>query len=115
VLVDFWATWCPPCKKMIPGLIELQQEYGEQGFEVVGISLDEGGAPAVKAFNEKYGVNYTSLLSNAEVLNAFGGIQSIPTSFLIDQEGRIVSKHVGFVPKERLASQIKELLASQST
>jgi len=114
ILVDFWATWCPPCKKMIPGLIELQEEYGRQGFKVVGISLDDDGASAVKPFNEKYGVNYTSLLANAEVLEAFGEIQSIPTSFLIDRDGRIVSQHVGFVSKERLASEIKKLLASEN-
>lgn len=114
ILVDFWATWCPPCKKMIPGLIELQKEYSEQGFEVVAISLDEGGAPAIKAFNKKYGVNYTSLLANADVLKAFGGIQNIPTSFLIDQNGQIVSKHVGFVGQERLASEIRKLLVPES-
>jgi len=115
VLIDFWATWCPPCRKMIPGLIELQKEYGGQGFQVVGISLDEGGASVVQAFNKNLGVNYTSLLADGAVVEAFGGIRSIPTSFLIDQDGRIVARHVGYVPAKRLESEITRLLAPEST
>ena len=95
VLIDFWATWCPPCRKMIPNLIKLDDAYKEKGLEVVGISLDEEGAPVVKSFNQKNGVNYQSLIADQKVIDAFGGITSIPTSFLIDRKGNIVSTHQG--------------------
>lgn len=110
VLIDFWATWCPPCRMMIPGMVELQEKYKEKGFAIVGISLDQGGAEVVKAFNQEFKVNYTSLMGNEEVVRAFGGVRGIPTSFLIDREGRIVNKHVGFVSKENLEAEIKPLL-----
>lgn len=110
VLVDFWATWCPPCRKMIPGLVELQEKFRDRGLVVVGISLDEGGAETVREFNRKFGVNYLSLLGDAEVVSAFGGVRGIPTSFLIDREGRIVSRHVGYIPRDDLQAEIEPLL-----
>ena len=110
VLIDFWATWCPPCRKMIPNLIKLDETYQEQGLAVVGISLDEDGAKSVKPFNEKNGVKYMSLIGSDEVIKAFGGITSIPTSFLIDRKGNIVSTHQGYVPLEQMMSEVKPLL-----
>ena len=111
VLIDFWATWCPPCREMIPGLIEIQEEYGADKLAIVGISLDSNGAVAVKPFASKRGINYTLLIGNEAITREFGGIQAIPTSFLIDQRGKIVSKHVGFVSKKQLRSEIDALLA----
>lgn len=109
VMIDFWATWCPPCRLMIPGMVELQEKYRDQGFAIVGISLDQGGPEAVKAFNKEFKVNYTSLMGTEGVVQAFGGVQGIPTSFLLDREGRIVSKHVGYVSKEALEGELKPL------
>ena len=110
VLIDFWATWCPPCSKMIPNLVKLDTEYSDQGLEVVGISLDEEGASAVKPFNERNGVKYRSLLASEQVVNAFGGITGIPTTYLIDRKGNIVGNHTGYVPLEQLIKEIKPLL-----
>jgi thiol-disulfide isomerase/thioredoxin len=110
VLIDFWATWCPPCRKMIPNLIKLDETYQDHGLAVVGISLDEDGAKSVKPFNEKNGVKYLSLLGSEDVIKAFGGITSIPTSFLIDRKGNIVRMHQGYVPLEQMMREVKPLL-----
>ncbi len=110
VLVDFWATWCPPCRMMIPGLVQLQEKYRGCGLVIVGISLDEGGAPDVKAFNEKFQMNYLSLLGDAAVVEAFGGVSGIPTSFLIDRSGRIVNRHTGYLAEDKLEAEILPLL-----
>lgn len=110
VLLDFWATWCPPCRKGIPEFIELQKEYGDDGFVVVGISLDRGGADTVKPFAEKMGINYPLVMGDQKVAGKFGGIRGIPTSFLINREGEIVEKHVGYTPKKVFVKQIEPLL-----
>ena len=110
LLIDFWATWCPPCRKMIPGLVELQEAYADAGLVIVGVSLDRKGPEVVRAFNEKFRVNYTSLMGDEAIVSAFGGIEGIPTSFLIDREGRIVEKHVGYTSKRKLKSEIEPLL-----
>ncbi len=110
VMIDFWATWCPPCRMMIPGMVELQEQYKEQGLVIIGISLDEKGPGVVREFNQEIKVNYISLMGSEDVVRAFGGVEAIPTSFLIDRAGRIVSKHVGYQPKAKLEAEIKPLL-----
>jgi len=113
MLVDFWATWCPPCRAMIPNLIELQEDYADKGFTVVGISLDQEGSEKVAAFKEEYGVNYPMLMGDSAVTEAFGGIQFLPTSFLIDGQGRILARHVGLVEKATLETEINRALAAR--
>jgi thiol-disulfide isomerase/thioredoxin len=110
VVLDFWATWCPPCKAEIPGLIALQNEYGKNGLVVVGISVDEGGATVVKKFAQQLGMNYPVVLADEKTTRAFGGIEAIPTTFIIDREGRIVIKHLGFTEKEEFEKELKPLL-----
>jgi thiol-disulfide isomerase/thioredoxin len=110
VLLDFWATWCPPCRDEIPGFIELQEQYGDQGLVVVGVSLDEGGAAVVKRFMQRFKMNYPVVMGDEKVANDFGGIRGIPTTFVLDREGRIVSRHVGFAEKEVFEREIKGLL-----
>lgn len=110
VLLDFYAHWCPPCRMMVPSLVELQDQYRDQGLTIVGVSLDNKDLNAVAAFKKQLGVNYISLLGTAEVSEAFGGIQAFPTTILVDRQGRLVSKHVGFIPKEDLETKIKSLL-----
>ena len=110
VILDFWATWCPPCRAEIPGFVELQQQYGRQGLAVVGVSLDGGGAGRVKEFVQKSGVNYTVVLAGMKVAQAFGGVEAIPTTFIIDRDGRIAGRHVGFTSREEFEKEIKPLL-----
>lgn len=112
LLVDIWDTWCPPCKAEIPHFIELYDEYNDQGFEILGIAAGRNGKQAVKEFVKEYNVNYPNALGNAEVFQGFGGIRSIPTTFLIDKDGTIYKKYVGYRPKEVFENDIKALLAS---
>jgi thiol-disulfide isomerase/thioredoxin len=110
VILDFWATWCPPCRKGIPDLIAIQKEY-KNDVVVIGISLDRDNTIAeVVPFIKDYGINYPVVYGNMDVVKAYGGIEAIPTSFIVDKNGNIVDTHVGLVPKETYTSVIKTLL-----
>lgn len=110
VILDFWATWCPPCRKGIPDLIELQKAHQKQGLEVIGVSFDQNGAAAVKPFVEKNGVNYTMLLGGLSIGSTWVPTGKIPTSYVLDKKGRIVSSWVGLVTKQTFEELIVELL-----
>jgi peroxiredoxin len=112
VILDFWATWCPPCRMEVPHFNRLQAEYRDQGLEIVGLSLDAGGARDVRPFVEEYKVNYTMLLATDETSQSYGGVVGIPTTFVIDRKGTIVKKFVGFTPPEVFEETIKPLLAA---
>jgi thiol-disulfide isomerase/thioredoxin len=110
VVVDFWATWCPPCRAEIPGYIELQKKYGKDGLVIVGVSLDQKGAALVKPFMEKFGINYPIVLGDDDVTAAFGGMDAIPTTFIIDRAGNIRDRKVGAEPTEQYEQRILALL-----
>ena len=110
VILDFWATWCPPCRAEIPHFKSLYTEYQEEGLEIVGIALDQGGANIVKPFVKDNEITYPILISNQSVTEDYGGIRGIPTTFVIDREGRIVEKFVGYRDKEVFESAIQKLL-----
>jgi len=110
VVLDFWATWCPPCRAEIPGFIELQKKYQTQGLVVVGVSVDQAGSDTVKSFAKKLGVNYPVVLTDAKIDAAYGGIDGLPTTFIIDRTGHIVKQHVGFTEKSEIEREIKPLL-----
>lgn len=109
VILDFWATWCGPCRMEIPGFIELQKQYADTGLVVIGVSLDQDGASAVKPFVEKMGINYPIVLGDENVVSAFGGVEGIPTTFIIDRAGNIVRRHVGYASKAEFEADIKPL------
>jgi len=108
VVLDFWATWCPPCKREIPDFIDLQKEYGSKDLQIVGIALDE--PDKVQAFARQNGMNYPVLLGTDDVAMRYGGIEGIPTTFVIDKSGKIVAKFEGFRPREVFETEIKKLL-----
>ena len=112
VIVDFWATWCGPCRTEIPNFIALQKKYEKQGLVVVGLSVDEDGADVVKRFARKLGMNYPVLLSDEKTREAFGGIEAVPMTFIVDREGHIAKKHLGFTDKDEFEKEIKPLLNS---
>ena len=93
-IIDFWATWCPPCRKEIPGFVALQAKYKKQGLAVIGVSVDDGPEP-VKAFMQANGVNYPVLMADGAVQQAYGGIRGIPTTFIVGRKGYIYKKYVG--------------------
>lgn len=111
LMLNFWATWCGPCKKEIPDFIEMQQAYRDQGFEILGVSLDDPKhVAAVADFVRDHGINYDVVYGNGEIAQAYGGVRSIPTTFLIDRSGEIVSSEVGLRPKAAWKSDIEALL-----
>ena len=114
VLLDFWDTWCPPCKKGIPELIELYEEYKDEGFVVIGMALGRMGEKAVEEYTETHNITYPVVHTTDEVVNSFGSIEAIPTAFLVNREGNIVKKYVGLRPKTEFINDITPLLNSGS-
>ncbi|MDF1578299.1 MAG: TlpA disulfide reductase family protein [Desulfobulbales bacterium] len=110
LLVNFWATWCPPCRKEIPALIKIHDKYKDQGFSVIGISMDEGGRRVVGKFVEKLGVNYPVFIGNAKLGRGFGGVMGIPVTFLVDREGNLVQRLDGYISEKVLDKQLYLLL-----
>ena len=119
VFVNFWATWCDPCRVEIPWLIAMQNKYGDKGFTVVGIAMDEEGKTAVAPFIEKerfdvggqqLPMNYPILLGTDEASDKFGGILGYPSSFLISRDGKIITKFEGLKSEEELAQTIESHL-----
>lgn len=110
VIVDFWATWCPPCRRKIPSLIELQESYKEDGLVIVGISADEDGPRVVREFAAELGMLYPLAMADDAVIQAFGGIEGLPTSFIINREGQVTSRHVGYTDKSVFENTILDLL-----
>jgi len=108
VILDFWATWCPPCKREIPDFITLQSEYGSRGLQVVGIALDQ--PDKVRLFAQQNGMNYPVLLGTDQIASEYGGIEGIPTTFVLDKNGNIVNRFEGYRPKEDFEAEINKLL-----
>ena len=110
VIVDFWATWCPPCRKEIPGFVELQKKFGTKGLAVVGLSVDDDVAP-VKEFCKENKVNYPMFVVGDDTASAWGKIEAIPTTFVLDKTGKKVGEpRVGFHSAEAFEKEIEPLL-----
>jgi thiol-disulfide isomerase/thioredoxin len=109
LLVNFWATWCPPCRKEIPYLIKLQEKYQGKGFSVIGISMDEGGKRVVRKFLEKLKVNYPVIIGNAKIAREFGGVIGIPVSFVVDRQGNLVKRLDGYVSEKVVEKELAKM------
>jgi thiol-disulfide isomerase/thioredoxin len=108
VLINFWATWCPPCREEIPELIELQSEYKDQ-LQIVGVSLDDLPPEQIKEFAFRAGINYPIIMASGELLQEYGGAPALPTNFVVNMEGRVVQKHVGLFSIQIYEREIRSL------
>ncbi len=110
VLLDFWATWCGPCTIEIPWFTEFQRKYKDRGFEVLGVSMDEDGWKAITPFVTQRKVNYRIVLGDDKTGDQYGGLEALPTTFVIDRDGRIAAVHVGLAGKKDFEDAIETLL-----
>jgi len=113
VVLDFWATWCPPCKAEIPDFIKLYSSYKSDGFQMLGISLDEGGLNDVVPFMKDHGMNYPVALGTEEVVSAYGGIRGIPTTFVIDKKGYVRAAFEGYRDASVFENMVKQLISEK--
>ncbi|MFM8771870.1 MAG: TlpA family protein disulfide reductase [Candidatus Kapaibacterium sp.] len=113
VLLNVWATWCPPCRREIPDIVQISDEMAAKGVVVIGVSLDDKGDAVanVRTFSEKNGVKYMNVVDAAKkIASAYGGIQAIPTTFIIDRQGNVVQKIVGSQSKEAFVASLQKAL-----
>ena len=119
VVVNFWATWCEPCRVEIPWMIGFQQKYADKGFTMLGVAMDEDGKASVDPFiqstkfdvgGQQVAMNYPVVLGNDEIADKFGGLLGLPVSLVISRDGKIVKRYIGIVNEADLDKQIKDLL-----
>ena len=113
VLLNFWATWCGPCKIETPWLVEMQQQYGSQGLQIVGVAMDNSGKDDISKFAKDMGMNYPVLLGKEAVGDEYGGVPGLPESFFIGRDGKIVDHIIGLRGKAEIEDSIKKALNTQ--
>ena len=110
VLLNFWATWCSPCKIEMPWFVDLQKEYGSQGLQIVGVAMDDASKEDISKFAKDMGVNYTILLGKESVGDQYGGVPALPETFFIGRDGKIVDKIIGLKGKGEIEEAIQKAL-----
>jgi thiol-disulfide isomerase/thioredoxin len=113
IIVDFWATWCPPCVEMLPVLSKLHRNFSDKGLVVLSISLDRDGLGALGTFVHENMIPYKVLMGNDKITRSFGGVSSIPTLFIVDREGRLVRKLTGYHSYGELKDQVSKYLEAE--
>jgi cytochrome c biogenesis protein CcmG/thiol:disulfide interchange protein DsbE len=114
VLLDFWATWCGPCREEIPHFVQLQNKYANQGLQIIGVSMDDGPDP-VRDFYRLFQMNYPVVMGNAKTGELYGGVLGLPIAFLIGRDGRITARHIGAINFAALEKEIVALLRTNTT
>jgi peroxiredoxin len=114
VLINFWATWCAPCKIEMPWFVALHSQYAPQGFEILGVNADDPGTPRSKLvkFGEEQGLNYPLLVGDDATSRKYGGVEFLPTSYFVGRDGKIVAETAGLVSKNEVEASIKKALAA---
>jgi thiol-disulfide isomerase/thioredoxin len=114
VIVKFWATWCGPCKIETPWLVELQNQYGAQGLQVVGVAMDDSGKDEIEKFAKDMGVNYPVLIGKEAVGDAYGGVPALPESFFVGRDGKIVDRIIGLKGRGEIEDSVKKALSTEA-
>ena len=112
VIVDFWATYCGPCKIEMPWFVELQKKYGPEGLQIVGVAVDDAGEKAISDFTKKMGINYPILIGTEKVADQYGGLDGLPTTFFLDRSGKIIDRQLGLISESVIVDDIKKSLSS---
>jgi thiol-disulfide isomerase/thioredoxin len=115
VLLNFWATWCGPCKIEMPWFVELQKQYGPQGLQIVGVAMDDSSPEEIAKFVKEMGVNYPILLGTESVGQSYGGVGALPTTFFVDRDGKFVAREFGLQSRSVFVDHIKEALHQGQT
>jgi thiol-disulfide isomerase/thioredoxin len=110
VLLNFWATWCVPCKFEMPWFEQLQKQYGPQGFQVLGIAMDDASKKDIAEFASKLGIDYPILIGKEDVGDAYGGVQFLPATFYVGRDGKVVDKVFGLKGRDEIEDNIKKAL-----
>jgi thiol-disulfide isomerase/thioredoxin len=113
VLLNFWATWCGPCKIEMPWFVDLQKQYGAEGLQIVGVAMDDASKDDIRKFAKDMGVNYPILIGKDSVGDQYGGIPALPESFVIARDGKIVDKLIGLRGKSEIEDAIKKALSTK--
>ncbi len=111
VLLNFWATYCGPCKIEMPWFVELQKEYGPQGFQIVGVAMDDASTEDIAKFAKDMGVNYPILLGKESVGQSYGGVSVLPTTFFVDRDGRLIAREFGLQSRSVFVDHIKKAMS----
>ncbi len=110
VVLNFWATWCAPCRREIPWFIQMQKKYGPRGLQVIGVSMDDGGNKAVEQFVDKTGMDYPVLFDDGHASSVYGATEILPTTYYISRNGKVVAFVKGVISKDKVEDNVKEML-----
>src|SRR5215471_7551925 len=113
VLLNFWATWCEPCKIEMPWFVELQKKYGPQGLQILGVAMDDAGPKEIADFAKKMGVNYPIMIGKEAVGEQYGGLPYLPSTFYIARDGKVVDRVYGLISRSEIEADIQKALGSQ--
>lgn len=113
LVINFWATWCAPCRVEIPDLIALQEELGGEQFDVIGISLDTDEPAFVKEYTDAMNINYPLIIDDGEIAEAFGGVYALPTTYVVDKKGKITHRTIGLFPVESVKEELIEMINAE--
>lgn len=114
VVLNFWATWCAPCKAEMPWFVDLQQRYAEQGLQIIGVAMDDASKEDIAKFARDLGVNYPILLGKEEVAAKYGDVQFLPTTFYIDRAGNLMDRVFGFTERRHIEDSVQKALATKA-